>query len=315
MGCDVDLSTLSPDLAKDTFVKLVCPLTCDACPAAVPADDDPVPDATSDEAASDAPAVPAAAPTSDAAPAPAPAAAASFESVGPADGMMCCMAMTASCLSCSAGQSVEDYCKGNPDTVGCEEIEDKDTSLSPAPAPALAPAASGETGGMMCCMAMTASCLSCSAGQSMEDYCKGNPDTVGCEEIEDKECPKCEQKECPLPIQTKYLVRNNKNQNMCLTAGAMGKRIALKKCNSKMAAQHWAIEDGTLQNAVVGCVNNNMMMAKCGSKGLVRLKQQSGAGHHIMLGNRCLNMKGPKLNNLKCNKQFKTQGWVVQVQL
>jgi hypothetical protein len=29
------------------------------------------------------------------------------------------MAMTASCLSCSAGVSVAEYCKANPNTVGC----------------------------------------------------------------------------------------------------------------------------------------------------------------------------------------------------
>lgn len=32
---------------------------------------------------------------------------------------MCCMAMTASCLSCSEGISVKEYCARHPDTVGC----------------------------------------------------------------------------------------------------------------------------------------------------------------------------------------------------
>lgn len=32
----------------------------------------------------------------------------------------CCMAMTASCLACAEGLSVEEYCAGNPETIGCE---------------------------------------------------------------------------------------------------------------------------------------------------------------------------------------------------
>jgi len=31
-GCDIDLNTLSPALDKGTFVKLACPVTCNACP-------------------------------------------------------------------------------------------------------------------------------------------------------------------------------------------------------------------------------------------------------------------------------------------
>merc|ERR1719323_342159 len=32
---------------------------------------------------------------------------------------VCCLAMTAECLSCAAGQTVEEYCKANPKTAGC----------------------------------------------------------------------------------------------------------------------------------------------------------------------------------------------------
>ena len=31
----------------------------------------------------------------------------------------CCEALTATCLACAAGQSVQDYCRENPNTVGC----------------------------------------------------------------------------------------------------------------------------------------------------------------------------------------------------
>jgi len=71
------------------------------------------------------------------------------------DPSMCCMAMTADCLACSASMSVEDYCDMFPETDGC------------APPP-------------MCCKAMTADCLACSVGMSVEDYCNMFPETNGC---------------------------------------------------------------------------------------------------------------------------------------
>ena len=35
---------------------------------------------------------------------------------------VCCKAMTAQCLACFAGQSVEEYCQANPSTSGCPGI-------------------------------------------------------------------------------------------------------------------------------------------------------------------------------------------------
>ena len=32
----------------------------------------------------------------------------------------CCRAYTAECLSCQVGQTVEEYCQYNPQTVGCK---------------------------------------------------------------------------------------------------------------------------------------------------------------------------------------------------
>lgn len=43
------------------------------------------------------------------------------------DQVACCMAMTASCLACSAGVSADAYCEDNPLTTGCEDYLDDDT--------------------------------------------------------------------------------------------------------------------------------------------------------------------------------------------
>jgi len=70
--------------------------------------------------------------------------------------------MTAECLSCNAGVTVESFCAQNPGTVGCQQ------QLTVQAA---------ET---MCCMGMTADCLSCNAGLSIESYCQQFPGTDGC---------------------------------------------------------------------------------------------------------------------------------------
>merc|ERR1712150_74370 len=38
----------------------------------------------------------------------------------------CCYAFIAECLSCSAGMKVDEYCKQNPDIVGCEDTNTND---------------------------------------------------------------------------------------------------------------------------------------------------------------------------------------------
>jgi len=42
-----------------------------------------------------------------------------------------------------------------------------------------------DTGSQICCKAMTAQCLSCFAGKSIEEFCQRNPNTMGCPEPED----------------------------------------------------------------------------------------------------------------------------------
>jgi len=69
------------------------------------------------------------------------------------DVKICCKAMTAECLSCSADSTVEEFCSANPKTSGCPKI---------------------------CCQAMTAQCLSCSADSTVEEFCSANPTTTGC---------------------------------------------------------------------------------------------------------------------------------------
>ena len=32
---------------------------------------------------------------------------------------VCCKALTAQCLACAARQTVDEYCRASPDTVGC----------------------------------------------------------------------------------------------------------------------------------------------------------------------------------------------------
>ena len=74
---------------------------------------------------------------------------------------MCCEALTADCLACSLGMTVEEYCLINPNEMGCEQYAQNDA--------------------IMCCMAMTADCLACSAGLTVEEYCLINPNEMGCE--------------------------------------------------------------------------------------------------------------------------------------
>lgn len=71
---------------------------------------------------------------------------------------VCCKAYNAECLSCVAGQTVADYCKENPQIVGCEQRPPR-----------------------VCCLAMTASCLACAADLPIEEYCEANPSIAGCE--------------------------------------------------------------------------------------------------------------------------------------
>jgi len=41
----------------------------------------------------------------------------------PGDDKICCRAMTAECLACTAGISISDYCESHPATLGCEDAK------------------------------------------------------------------------------------------------------------------------------------------------------------------------------------------------
>jgi hypothetical protein len=78
------------------------------------------------------------------------------------DGIVCCRALTAPCLACSAGVSVEEYCDQNPGVAECFVVPDEEEDF------------------MVCCMAMTASCLACQERVTVEQYCATSPQTDGC---------------------------------------------------------------------------------------------------------------------------------------
>ena len=96
---------------------------------------------------------------------------------------MCCMAVNAQCLACSAGMSEDAYCEKHPGTPGCPKpVSPKPVHPNPlVPTPVLTP--------KPCCKAMTASCLACSASMTKEDYCHKNPDTSGCPQAKKEPVP------------------------------------------------------------------------------------------------------------------------------
>lgn len=88
----------------------------------------------------------------------------------------CCRAMTAECLSCSQGRTRADICAEYPflgDCIGQPEVV---APVAPV-VPVVMPSNPAPTA---CCMALTAPCMACSAGRSVEEYCKIYPATVGC---------------------------------------------------------------------------------------------------------------------------------------
>lgn len=78
---------------------------------------------------------------------------------------ICCMAMTASCLACSSGKSIQDYCEAHPETSGCPEKE-------------------GKTG---CCKAFLADCEACRKGITTKEFCTKEPKYLGCPWKNEKE--------------------------------------------------------------------------------------------------------------------------------
>merc|ERR1719203_1254455 len=87
---------------------------------------------------------------------------------------MCCKAMTADCLACAQGITTEEYCDANPQVPGCFQAKILPAALEVGRAESLGKPPK------FCCMGMTADCLACSAGVSVDKYCRKHPKTVGC---------------------------------------------------------------------------------------------------------------------------------------
>merc|ERR1719220_126336 len=87
---------------------------------------------------------------------------------------MCCKAMTADCLACAQGITTEEYCDANPQFPGCFQAKILPAALEVGRAESLGKPPK------FCCMGMTADCLACSAGVSVDKYCRKHPKTVGC---------------------------------------------------------------------------------------------------------------------------------------
>jgi hypothetical protein len=87
-------------------------------------------------------------------------------------GRVCCMALTASCMSCSAGISVEAFCKQtkNKNVIGCKKQDS--TALK-------------DNKPRMCCKSMSAKCIACSKGITVEELCEGASNMIpGCSGVE-----------------------------------------------------------------------------------------------------------------------------------
>ncbi len=116
----------------------------------------------------------------------------------------CCQAEIASCKACQAGVSIQQYCAWYPHTVGCrrppqtacdyrdparryvarsqEQCSRIRFQCTPDTTPFFDECGCGceaETP-RACCEALTASCMACSAGMTIEQYCLRYPRTQGC---------------------------------------------------------------------------------------------------------------------------------------
>lgn len=144
----------------------------------------------------------------------------------------CCKEGKAECLACAIARTVEQFCTKWPETPQCSETETAPTGASAgavmsaksttpqitgSPVPFDGPVTEQEgaipepdaQGGVMpkseqdfakpesgCCWAMTASCLACSSGSTVEEICKERPDTAECPHTKQTEA---DSGELPMP--------------------------------------------------------------------------------------------------------------------
>eukprot|EP00212_Chloropicon_laureae_P004230 CAMPEP_0197489614 /NCGR_PEP_ID=MMETSP1311-20131121/4353_1 /TAXON_ID=464262 /ORGANISM="Genus nov. species nov., Strain RCC856" /LENGTH=269 /DNA_ID=CAMNT_0043033943 /DNA_START=75 /DNA_END=880 /DNA_ORIENTATION=+ len=125
----------------------------------------------------------------------------------------CCMAMTASCLACSARMTVDEYCQRYPTTIGCE-------SEPPVCCEALTPYCLGCLDGLtgdewcaadpqgdqqqqycpdpdppVCCLALSPNCLGCAEGMTGDEWCASDPQGA----LQQQYCPDPEPEPCSQP--------------------------------------------------------------------------------------------------------------------
>ena len=110
---------------------------------------------------------------------------------------VCCRAYVADCSACNAGKSVCEYCQetgAKQGISGCEVYNpvgegpqiacETDEQVSPSnDREGSGGDTSTETPTQVCCRANNATCISCQEGMTVEEFCKTDPRTLGCENI------------------------------------------------------------------------------------------------------------------------------------
>jgi len=89
----------------------------------------------------------------------------------------CCEALTAECLSCQLGVTLEEFCTTSPSTPGCTPVPTEKPTENPTEDPTENPT---ENPTEVCCKETTAECLSCFIGVTKEEFCADSPCTRGC---------------------------------------------------------------------------------------------------------------------------------------
>ena len=87
-------------------------------------------------------------------------------------GSECCSAWSAACMACRQDVTVEEFCRVNAGTWGCDPAPTPPSLPSPSPPPPPSP---------QCCGEWTAACIACRQGITVEAFCRVNAGTWGCD--------------------------------------------------------------------------------------------------------------------------------------
>ena len=102
----------------------------------------------------------------------------------------CGVANQACCLARDAIPQRCDWLNGPSCPEGLECVDDPHDLCDPDRGGADCPGICQASNSNVCCEAITATCLACSADQTVEEYCRDHPDTVGCSDL-DHEVNEC----------------------------------------------------------------------------------------------------------------------------